>query len=217
MKKYIISLCMLLVTTITAAASGDNLAQPQPSMYFPQSYAKAGPYVGLDGGYSHFSIYAGQDDSADVHGRNDYFGSLAFNGYFGYNFQFNNYFLLGTEIGLQLLGSSSYTDDQESISENLSQAAADILFTGHFYVYKGWNFFGKLGAAMIIQNSKNIIYKDNEDLSMFRIRPEYVIGTGYTFAKQTDLHFMYEHVGSESDADSMAATDALLLGISYTF
>jgi hypothetical protein len=211
MKKYVIGFFILLVMTGVAIANGDN------SMYFPQSYAKAGPFVGIDGGYGHQSIYAGQDDANDFQGRTDYFGSLMFNGYFGYNFQLNNYILLGTEIGYQFLGVSNHTDEQEFSNEKLAQQGADLLFTGHIYVYKGWNFLAKLGAAFVVQNSKNIIYKDNESMLMFRIRPEYAIGMGYTFAKQTDLHVFYQHVGNEGDDDTIAATNALMLGVAYTF
>jgi hypothetical protein len=196
-----------------AVASGDD------SMYFPASYVKAGPIIGEDIGYLHHSIYPGQDDITNIDSRVDYFGSITVNAYVGYNFQFNNYLLLGAEIGGGFLSSTSYSDSHnpEYNNEELAQYALDILFTSHLYVYKGWNFFGKLGAAMLYQVSKNIIYKDNQEIAMFRIRPEYAIGLGYTFSKQIDLHFMYQHIGSESDADSIAASDALLLGVSYTF
>lgn len=217
MKKHIMSFGLLLLSG-AALASDDVITKKEPSMYFPESYAKAGPIIGVDLGYLHHSIYAGQDDADNIHGRDTYFGSLSMNGYVGYNFQFNNYLLLGTEVGLQFLGANSYTtDEQEYNEQSLSQGAADILFTSHFYVYKGWNFFGKLGAALVFQDSENIIYKDNSEITMFRIRPEYALGLGYTFCKKTDIHFTYEHIGSESDADDIAATDALLFGVSYTF
>jgi opacity protein-like surface antigen len=211
MKKYFISLGLLLI--IFGSAMAGN------TMYFPNSYAKAGPYLGIDAGWSFLSIYAGQDDEIDQHGRIGYYGSIPFNAYVGYNFQLNDYLLLGVELGGQFLGSRNWEDasSTEYSEESLSQQAIDLLFTSRIYVYKGWNFFGKLGVAAIYQISKNIIFKDNHSWDIFRFRPEYVIGMGYTFSKQIDLHLMYQHTGSESDDDDIAASSAVMLGLGYTF
>jgi hypothetical protein len=229
MKKYLIGLSALLAMGV-AFASGDNF------MAKPASYAAAGTVIGIDVGWGWANNYLDEDFLP----RNNYFGMVDGGAYIGYNFHPTTNLLMGVELGYKFLGYSSMDKinigDESFDTDSLSayQNVADLLFTAHYYVYKGWNMFGKIGVAGTFQTdpvtdglvSAAVDESDDSSNSVtnFRLLPEYALGIGYTWNQKVDLHLTYDHVGSAENnffinggQDGFFSTNSIMLGISYTF
>ncbi len=138
--------------------------------------------------------------------------------------------LLGVEVGYKDLGNSTYktkfgfteveldgqainTADYYAKSEYKSQAV-DFLLKADYYIVKGWHVFAKGGFAELytkyqFTSDVNVNGVDQNNIGTqsahyWNMRPEYVLGTGYTFgafgAKKNmhlDIHAYYDHIASE--------------------
>ncbi len=171
--------------------------------------------------------------------------------------------LLGVEVGYKNLGDSTYktstgvstatldsrvlnTQSSYAKSEYKSQAV-DFLLKADYYIVDGWHMFAKGGLAELYTNyeftntvkTNGVVDNNNigsESSHYWNMRPEYVLGTGYTFpafgAKKNmhlDIHAYYDHIASEpfqfSQTD-LAATgnivavpgvNMVLGGVDFTF
>lgn len=229
MKKCLVGLSALLAMGV-AFASGDNFLAK------PASYAAAGTVIGIDAGWGWSNAYANSldfsDGSPDVFkNRNDYYGMFDGGVYVGYNFHPTTNWLMGVELGYKFVGYSSTTlkipGDDETFSKDLStyQNIVDLLFTAHYYVYKGWNMFAKAGVAGTFQTDPlvtdvTVLASNSDDtVTNFRLLPEYTLGMGYTWNQKVDLHLSYNHIGNAVlvDDDLFMTTNSIMLGLSYTF
>jgi hypothetical protein len=223
MKKYLIGLSALLAMGV-AFASGDNF------MAKPASYAAAGTVIGIDVGWGWSNLYLNGSDTGNT--RDNYYGMVDGGAYIGYNFHPTTNLLMGVELGYKFLGYSSDDNfgdnDRNSYSASMYQNVADLLFTAHYYVYKGWNMFGKIGVAGTFQTDPYLNENSDESETNFRLLPEYAVGIGYTWNQKLDLHLTYDHVGSAENNgllgpvvsngdDAFESNNSIMLGISYTF
>ena len=155
--------------------------------------------------------------------------------------------LLGVEVGYKDLGESTYThrfglvDDPEFITTTVNayakavykSQAIDVLLKADYYIVNGWHVFAKGGFAELYtkyeytqKTSVNGVDQNSigtQSAHYWNMRPEYVLGTGYTFpafgAKKNmhlDLHAYYDHILSEpfqfSTTDEALINPALIHG-----
>jgi hypothetical protein len=224
MKKYLIGLSALLAMGV-AFASGDNF------MAKPVSYAAAGTEIGIDVGWGWSNAYITDDTYKGAYnGRNNYYGMVDGGAHVGYNFHPTTNLLMGVELGYKFTGYSSgsgsyFVNDYAKVDfdQTVYQNIVDLLFTTHYYVYKGWNLFGKIGVAGTFQTDpfSDAVTTGTADDSVtnFRLLPEYQVGIGYTWNQKLDLHLSYDHIGSDNldDFDQFLTTNSIMLGLSYTF
>jgi hypothetical protein len=228
MKKYLIGLSALLAMG-AAFASGDTF------MARPASYAVGGTVVGVDVGWGWSNGYFSNMDftgGIGFNNRNEYNGAPDAGAYIGYKFHPTTNLLLGVELGYKFVGYSSadLKTGNEEIDRTLTvyQNVIDLLFTAHYYVYKGWNLFGKIGVAGTLQTDPAVndlvdittgTISNADAVTNFRLLPEYSVGMGYTWNQKLDLHLTYNHIGSGElgDSDMFLTTQSIMLGLSYTF
>jgi hypothetical protein len=144
---------IILAASSAALANGNNL---QPTA----SYANQGFLFGIDAG-----IGASLTPSTQY--------SLANGVKFGYDFKVAPDLLVGLESGIKSFNQHN--------THAYGQDAIDLLLTTHYYLYKGFNIFGKAGAAFVISD----VYSDKQH---YKIEPEFGLGVGYTFLKNFDAH-----------------------------
>jgi hypothetical protein len=184
--------------------------------------------------------------SRDVQRRK--IGSLVGGGYAGYDFHVSERLLMGLEVGYKYLDRSKYhTISNDFLSGvfatkfvKVNQQAVDFLLTGKFFLSPHINLIGKAGAAYVrsktTENSVVNIVNDFGSLSVapviWRIRPEFDLGVGFSFYSNLSLNLIYTHIGG-ADAnvtglyrfynvgpDSTPAVfqyNALTAGLSYSF
>ncbi|MBA2656506.1 MAG: hypothetical protein H0U70_05910 [Tatlockia sp.] len=175
-------------------------------------------------------------------------GNLVGGGYVGRDFSVTEPFLLGVEAGYKYLGQSRYQAlATDLFSSNLirtkirvNQQAVDILLTGKYFVWQNVNLIAKAGAAYV--RSKTT---DSADFtlssftgglttvaSIWRIKPEFDLGIGYSFGSNLGINLIYTHIGGadtnvtglfrfyNSGPDRTPAVfqyNGLTAGLSYTF
>lgn len=240
---------------VTACVSITGYAGTMGSQIGPAH--PAGWVIGADIGYGYLST---QEEnilapvpitvpaSTEVQAQSRNIGSLVGGGYLGYNFKVLDALLMGVETGYEYLGQSHYKSlARDLISSNffnndikVNQQAINLLLTSRFYVWQGFSFIGKAGAAVVRSetNSKSnfnlppFIGGLPTDAVIWRIRPEFSLGLGYPIANQMDLNLVYTHIGGvdtnvtglfryySATPDILPAVfeyNGLTLGLSYSF
>lgn len=152
--------------------------------------------------------------------------------------------LLGFEVGYKDLGESVYTHrfgfvfpDTPAVTAYAKAVykaqAISVLLKADYYIVGGWHMFAKGGVAALYTKyqytQKTTIdgFAQNsigtQSAHYWNLRPEYVLGTGYTFspfgAKKNmslEVHAFYDHIFSEptqlSTTDEALANPSLLHG-----
>lgn len=169
-------------------------------------------------------------------------------GYLGYNYSVLSTLLLGVEVGYKYLGQSTYHSlARDIISVNtldneikVNQQAVDFLVTGKLYVTQNINFLAKAGPAYVRSQTKQdsrfiftgISGELSTDAVIWRIKPEFALGVGYTFKDNMDLNLTYTHIGgvdtnvtglyrfynvTPDRTPAVFEYNGLTLGLSYTF
>lgn len=258
LSKIFLGIAVCAASTV-AIANGSNF-QSTPS----SSFAKQGFIIGVDGGYGHLSTpeaaYPNDqtytDDVTNITYKDTSdsdIGDWVWGAHIGYDFKVRPDMLIGLEAGYKDLGSSkisansSATDEDGNLltsvdfSRKYEQNAVDILLTMHYYIYHGFNIFGKAGIAYVrseidqsqsayISRIDSVTVNDlnTGDNDIWRLEPEASLGIGYTFSCGVDVHAAYTYVGGADDqpyTDSydnlpkakVYSTNMATLGVSYTF
>jgi hypothetical protein len=229
------SICtMILATSTSILANGYNLQSTT-------SYAKQGFIVGVDGGVDallapDIQYLSSEKEDGGTH------KPWGWGTHVGYDFQITPDLLIGPELGYKNFNQSKhfkmlYIKYDESYKQN----ALDLLIGTHYYVYQGFNIFGKLGAAYVTSNTIDLTcsYSNNKNNMVtyiqpkhghaHKIEPEFVLGIGYTFLEHIDTHLAFTYIGGDSHQIKVRYNDnylskariyasgALMLGVSYKF
>ncbi len=244
--KLILSLTALAVTsTIYAGTMADVQMGPQ-----------GGWVIGGDIGYGYLSTQEAEILSptantipvtTEIQDQNHKIGDLVGGGYVGYNFPLLARVLMGVEVGYKYQGQSRYKSNAVETSFgnflrnhiSVTQQAVDALVTSKIYLWRGLNLIGKGGAAYVGSRTKDasqfnlgITGSLTTKATIWRIRPEFDLGFGYTFNNKIDLNLIYTHIGG-TDANTVGSFryynsgpdklpgvfeyNALTVGLSYTF
>lgn len=132
----------------------------------------------------------------------------------GRTFDITPNILLGLEVGYKDLGKSKYKstgkcdNDDFNFSREVDQQAIDALLTGNYFVWQGLNLFSKVGMAYVGSTTRqmfdtsalspeNLTYY-NTKKSIWRLRPEVILGIGYMF-NNIDFHVFYDHIFGVSE------------------
>ena len=150
-------------------------------------------------------------------------GDYVWGAHVGYDIRVKPGTVVGMELGYKDLGKTTagytYTTSGSTthifdLSRKYEQNAVDLLLTTKHFIYKGFNIFGKVGAAYVKSNIDQHASSDTTadtmvshvplaaiegDNSIWRIEPEMSIGVGYTFYNHLDVHAAYTYIGGAND------------------
>ena len=223
MKKTLIGVSAGLALCLSsyAFAKGDVYAPTD------NPYTKTGFEVGIDAGWADYSM-AGYGILGDEDTNN-----FAAGAHIGYNWELTNHpnLQFGAEFGYKYLGTlSDYGQGYLAVPgvdgaylDHLRQHVLDLLLTAKYYVYQGFNLFGKAGVANVLQQTKykGTVHSSSDSWSssedIWGLRPEVALGAGYTFYKHLDVHVMYDHIASDADSTSIVGSNTVLAGLSFVF
>jgi hypothetical protein len=211
-----ISIGVIVLATFGGALANDNNLQTT------SSYAKQGFIIGADIGEG-ITLAPSIIYGPGIHGKevslpsqSKLLYSSAYGVHVGYNFKITPDLLIGLESGFKSFNLGN-------LSEGIyRQDAFDLLLTTHCYLYKGFNVFGKAGTAIMMPD---IYYYTNE----YKIKPEFVLGVGYTFLNNIDTHVAFISTLGANDSkkrgfyngdllkSTVYASRAVMFGVSYTF
>lgn len=165
---------------------------------------------------------------------NDYCDDFVYGIHAGYGYAISAKTIIGLELGYKNFAKSFtegeyhlWTDGSllSNLRRDYKQQGFDLLLTGHQYLYKGFNIFGKIGIAYIggnIDQSLSSLRPDelinmgipittlNGSSSIWKFEPEFSIGIGYTFWKHFDVHLAYAYVGGVDQKVIESAPESLI-------
>jgi hypothetical protein len=189
--------------------------------------AKSAPYIGGEIGFG--SPELSTDESISSGGVNilptsSTVGGAAFGGIVGYNYALTQNWLIGAEFGYHRDAKASY--DYGSLGGfDITSDDYDLLFTGTYLLDSGWNFFGKVGVARLIQDAKATDgATGSTDVKAYK--PALKLGVGYLFDFQTagsmNLFAQYGHIfgkngtnnGIDLNTDAIAV-NFITVGVAY--
>ncbi|MBA2650703.1 MAG: outer membrane beta-barrel protein [Tatlockia sp.] len=246
-----------LLLGLTGVASLISAASYAGTMGPIETFHRGGWIIGGDIGYGYLSTQE-EDILApvpltfpaltEVQDQHHKIGDLVGGGYVGRDFEVSNSLLLGLELGYKYLGQSKYKGHTiDNLSFNfirtdiqVYQHAVDALLTAKYYVWQGLNLYAKAGAAYVRSKTTQASNFNigsiagglfTED-TIWRIKPEFDLGFGYTFGNNLGVNFTYTHIGGvdtnvtglfrfyNNGPDRTPAVfqyNGLTAGLSYTF
>lgn len=186
--------------------------------------------------------------STEIQDQDHTLGHVVGGGYLGYNYSVFSSFLMGMEVGYKYLGQSNYHSfSRDLLSVNflkndirVNQQAIDFLLTGKLYVSKNISFLAKAGPAYVRSQTKqdsdfNLVSFAGglpTDVVIWRIKPEFDLGVGYTIYNNIDLNVTYTHIGGvdtnvtglyrfynavPDKTPAVVEYNGITVGLSYTF
>jgi len=215
MRKYFLmyglGFACLLTSSVFASGRANILHQPT-------SYAMPGWVVGADVGWGYLGTpkdnltipyYPNFPQSHDI-------GDVVWGIHGGRTFDITRNALLGFEVGYKDLGKSKYKSSGEwdpprivNLTRKVGQQTIDVLLTGNYFVWHGFNLFAKAGMAYVGSTTEQTFYDSNfphEKLpyyntkkSIWRLRPEVILGMAYMFNNHIDIHVLYDYIYGVSE------------------
>ena len=256
MRKYFLIFGLGLACLLTSSVFANGKAYV---LHQPACYAIPGWVIGADIGWGYLDTPTNNlffDDGywTDLSQSHD-IGDIVWGIHGGRTFGITPNMLLGFEVGYKDLGKSKYKSkwtamdpNDSTLTRKVDQQAIDVLLTGNYFVWQGFNLFAKAGMAYVESTTKQtfsgsllcnpINYNGssyyNTKESIWRLRPEVILGMGYMFNNHVDVHVLYDYIygvtetkwnGIEYENGGMFfppkprtySANLVMGGISYTF
>ncbi|KPJ67377.1 MAG: hypothetical protein AMJ43_03700 [Coxiella sp. DG_40] len=212
MKKYFLILSLDLACLLTNSVFANGKAH---ILYQPASNVVSGWVIGADVGWGYLDTPKDNLAFADVYtefknlSQSHDLDDLVWGVHGGRTFDITPSILLGFEAGYKDLGKSKYKstgkwDDVDfTFSRKVDQQAVDVLLTSNYFVWQGLNLFAKAGIAYVGSTTRQTfdtislppetLAYYNTKKSIWRFRPEVILGMGYMF-NNIDFHVLYDHI-----------------------
>lgn len=216
MRKYYLIFGLGLACLLTSSVFANGKAYV---LHQPACYAIPGWVIGADIGWGYLDTPENNlffDDGVswnDLSQSHD-IGDIVWGIHGGRTFDITPSMLLGFEVGYKDLGRSKYKstwalgprEQSGKLTRKVDQQAIDVLLTGNYFVWQGFNLFAKAGMAYVESTTKQtfsgeVLPSNNTDYasyyntkeSIWRLRPEVIFGMGYMF-NNFDVHVLYDYV-----------------------
>lgn len=145
----------------------------------------------------------------------------------GYLVDVSSKLLVGGEVGYTYLPKTKYTFDSPAATNNqlkYTDYAIDMLGVAKYMLDRGFNVFGKLGAAYVNQEAKLNWNGASDKDTTSKVLPEVAVGAGFDITPVLGVEATYAHIfgngelsqisidGANNDVPSI---DTVMVGISY--
>jgi hypothetical protein len=222
MRKYFLIFGLSLACLLTSSVFANGMAYThQPASYATPGWVvglDAGwGYLATPEGDLYWSAWTPSKSKFAIHDldQSHNIGDFVWGIHGGRTFDVTPSMLLGAEVGYKDLGRSSYKSTGVDVNaegwydfetqRKFSQQAFDALLTGNYFVWQGLNLFAKAGVAIVGAKMEQKYWENeggiepllpafNDKKTIWRPRPEVILGIGYLFSNHVDVHVLYDHI-----------------------
>lgn len=197
----IILTTVVLALTASTAHAADIIVAPEV-IVAPDTFTWSGAYIGINGGYAF-----GKGEIRDV--TQPELGSLSYifnskfdvNGYAGgvqagYNYQFQNNFVIGTEADFQWMSFDGSSDNDPNYKASVKMKWLSTIRARLGYAYDRTLFYTTGGLAVAKIDVDTFAYQEDGYLSGAKTHVGYTVGAGveHAFTDHITAKFEYNYV-----------------------